>query len=72
VVIIRFVDIGGIVDHHSFSNPYNIKKNKAGSRIVLQSTKRIITTHYNSLKMILVWDWYKNVAVNIFCNKYFI
>ena len=36
------------------------------------STNLIITTHYNSLKMILVWDWYKNVAVNIFCNIYYI
>ena len=42
MVIIRFVDIGGIVGHHSFSNPYNIKKNKAGSRIVLHMDVLIV------------------------------
>jgi hypothetical protein len=42
VVIIRFVDIGGIVDNHCFNNPYNIKKNKAGSRIVLHMDVLIV------------------------------
>ena len=42
MVIIRFVDIGGNVDHHCFNNPYNIKKKNAGTRIVLQMDVLIV------------------------------